>query len=302
MYLSRPIAPSSVLLAFCSATLATFALAQSPSVLEGFTSPYRDVHVGSSATTTAIGTRVDEGDYVKEGQILYLLDDAVLRAAVDVAREAASARGELEAAQRVLQAKQRRLEQTRDLHRRNHATPQELQTAENDRDEAAARVKAQEELIARRKQELHRTEAELQRMTVRSPLNGIVVERFREVGEVVSPADPHLVRIVQLDPLKVIATGRAKLVNQLHTGKELSILIDQEEHAAMIEYISPIVDAQSGMRKLHLRLPNPDNQIPSGVPCQIRVKDESLKQTASKRKTALQPSMPNLPTTHPFVR
>lgn len=128
----RLVRPNLIPFVILSIPLAAAAVAEPPAALEGFTSPYRDVRVGSAYTTTAIDIRVTEGDRVEQGQVLVQLDDAVARATVEVARKAASARGELEAAQQVLKTKQRRLEQIHDLRDRDHATPQELQTAEEE--------------------------------------------------------------------------------------------------------------------------------------------------------------------------
>ncbi|WP_068136009.1 efflux RND transporter periplasmic adaptor subunit [Roseimaritima ulvae] len=239
--------------------------------LEGFTEAYRDIHVGSSDTNRVATVWAEEGQQVRVGQTLVQLDDTVLRAAVEVARTAAAARGEAEAAEQHLASRQRRLEQTESLLERKHATEQELWNARNERDEAAARVKAFVELQQRRELELRQAEKQLERLTVKSPIEGVVAAVLKDVGEVVSPADPHLVQLVQMDPLRVVASGPERLLREIQPGMELPVIIEQQWHQAVVEFVSPIVDAQSGMRSLKLRLPNPDAKIASGVPVEVQL-------------------------------
>ncbi len=54
---------------------------------------------------------------------------------------------------------------------------------------------------------------QLERMTIVSPMDGVVLKCLKDVGEVVSPADPSLVRIVQLDPLRISASAPSHSLN-----------------------------------------------------------------------------------------
>ncbi len=279
-------------LCLCCSLFSVAAGADDSLRLEGFTEAYRDIQIGSSDTNRVAAVWAEEGERVRVGQTLVQLDDTVLRAAVAVARTAASARGEAEAAEQHLASRQRRLEQTESLLERQHATDQELWNARNERDEAAARVKAFVELQRRRELELKQAEMQLARLTVKSPIDGIVAAVLKDVGEVVSPADPHLVQLVQMDPLRVIASGPEKMLRQIQPGMELPVIIDQQRHLAVVEFVSPIVDAQSGMRSLKLRLPNPDAKIASGVPVEVHLQAGPAEPVAPQdREQAVQQTM-----------
>ncbi|WP_153558814.1 efflux RND transporter periplasmic adaptor subunit [Roseimaritima sediminicola] len=250
---------------------ATIASAQQSQPLEGYTEAYRDIHVGSSETSRITAVWAEEGERVTMGQTLVQLDDTVLKAALEVARTAASARGEAEAAAHQLDLRQQRLERLTALAERQHATEQELVLARNERDEAAARVKAFEELQQRRELELRQAELQLARLTIKSPIEGIVAQVLKDVGEVVSPADPKLIQIVQMDPLRIVASGPEKRLRDLEAGMRLPVVVEGQTVQATVEFVSPIVDAQSGMRFLKLRLPNPDGRIAIGVPVEIHL-------------------------------
>ena len=243
--------------------------ADSSAMLEGFTEPYRDLQVGAPDTGVIAQILVDEGQSVRAMQELVRLDDRVLKTSVDVARQAAQMQGEAEAARHQWQAKQRQWEQTEQLHRRGHATDQELWNAENERDQSAARLQAVQEQQQRRVLELRNAEAMLDRSVIRAPIDGVVVGRLKDVGEVVSPADPHLLRVVQLDPLRVTASGPAMQLTAIRPGMVLPVWIGQRRSSATVEYVAPVVDPSSGMSSIQLRLPNPELAVAGGLACRV---------------------------------
>ncbi len=251
-------------------------------VIEGFTEPYRDIQIGSPDTAMVAEIRVDEGAWIKFGQIVAKLDDTVVRANVNIAREAAAATGELESAQLQMTANQRKYDQVLELHGRSHATEQELWNIQSTRDESIARVKAYEELANRRRLELVQTEAQLQRLTIRSPIDGVVVKKCKDVGEIVSPADPHLLRVVQLDPLRISATASVLQSRSLKVGHALNTTIDGQATMATVEFVSPVADASSGTVLVQLRVPNPKHQIAGGMPCQISLVPLSPKKQSDR--------------------
>jgi len=81
-------------------------------------------------------------------------------------------------------------------------------TSEAERDKAASsKLVAEAELLEAREArktaelELQRARAMLELRTIRSPVNGVVVERMRSPGEYADP--PQIVKIAQVDPLSV---------------------------------------------------------------------------------------------------
>lgn len=238
-------------------------------VIEGFTEPYRDIEIGSPDTAAVAEIRVDEGAWIRFGQVIARLDDTVVRANMNIAKEAAASSGELEAAKHVLNTSNRKYEQVLALHGRQHATDQELWNAQAIRDESASRVKAYEELSSRRRLEFIQAEAQLQRFTIRAPIDGVVVKKFKDVGEIVSPADPHLLRVVQLDPLRISATATLLQARSMSVGQGLKVTIGQRSLMATVEFVSPVADASSSTVLVQLRVANPEHEISAGMPCEI---------------------------------
>lgn len=249
--------------------------------IEGFTEPYRDIQLGASDTGTISEIRVEEGKRVQFGQVVARLDDRIYQSNVTVARQAAGATGELDAAKVQLDNSQRRFDQLAVLHGRNHATDQELLSVSAARDEAQARFKAYQELSVRRQQELKQAETQLERMTIVAPMDGIVVKCMKDVGEVVSPADPVLVRIVQLDPLRICASAQLVQAQQFQVGQVVTAHVGSMQKPATVEFISPVADVSSGTTMIQLRIPNNDLKLIAGLPCQIELPVASEPSTQS---------------------
>jgi RND family efflux transporter MFP subunit len=269
-------------------------------VIEGFTEPYRDIQIGSPDTAIVAEIRVDEGDWVKFGQVIAKLDDSIVRANMNVAREAAASNGELATAQLQLKLNKHKYEQLLELHGRNHATDQELSGAQATCDESCARVKAYEELGNRRRLELVQAEAQLTRMTIVSPIDGVVVKKLKDVGEIVSPADPHLLRVIQLDPLRISATASLQQSGSLKLGQGLKTTIGKHSVIATVEFVSPVADASSGTVLVQLRVANPGHQIICGLPCKIsllppqaeqREKNQSIPRQTLKKFPNMDPTL-----------
>jgi RND family efflux transporter MFP subunit len=251
--------------------LASFALESRALDIDGFTEPYRDIDVGAPEMGQIIALEVREGDRVTKGQVLARLNDEVWNASLEVARVAMESAGRLEAAQVELRLYQEMLDKLELLLQRHHATPQEVDRALTHRDAAEARVRvAQEELLVRA-QEYERARAQLEQRRVLAPLAGVVTQVYRDAGEFVSPSDPMVVKVVQLDPLLVVFSVPVDEVHRLKVDATVSVRIEtiDEPLQGTVEFVSPTADAQSGTTRVRVRIPNPGEQIPSGANCRL---------------------------------
>ena len=172
--------------------------------IDGFTEPYRDIDVAASEMGRVISLEVREGDRVTTGQLLARLDEDVLNAMLKIAKADMESAGRLEAAQAELRMHQESLEKLEELLQRNHATQREVDRARSQKEMAEARVKATQEELAVKSLEYARTQAQLEQRRVLSPIDGVVTRVYKDAGEFVSPNDPILVKIVQLDPLLIV--------------------------------------------------------------------------------------------------
>ena len=234
--------------------------------IEGFTEPYADIDMAASEMGTLASVAVRDGDIVQAGDLLANLDDAVLQASLEVARAGMNAEGELKNATTQLQLKKVELEKITRLFGRNHASQQELDRVSGEVRIAEARIQSVREDLEVRRLEFARIEAQLRQRQIRSTIDGVVVEVRKDHGEFVSPSDPVVARVVQLDPLLVNFSVPVARRNELQEGASVPLSIGDLAASAdgVIEYISPTADASSGTFRVKVRLANPDSRWHGG--------------------------------------
>lgn len=240
-----------------------------------FLEPYRDVDVASPEMGTLASVRVREGDVIERGQILATLDQAVLNASMDVARAAMEARGKLQSAEVELRLQSERLKKLEGLRRRQHASDEELNKAKAQQEIARSQVQAVQEELDVKTAEFARIKAQLELKRIRSPIDGTVTILSKDPGEFVSPTDPVVAKVVQLDPLLAVfsvplSDARALQADQqvaLHVGLARTLV------KGKVEFVSPTVDPQSATVRVKVRIPNASRRLQSGDGCWLQVPD-----------------------------
>lgn len=239
--------------------------------IEGFTEPYRRLQVAAAEPGVIEALEVQEGSRVTVGQPVAHLDRDSQRAALEVARRTMESRGQLVQAKAELLAAETRLTKLRQLLDRKHASAEEVDKAERDRDVAAARVQLATESAAVHAAEFERLKVQLDRRTVRSPIDGVVTDIRRNVGEFALPTDPTVMTIVQLNPLRATFSVPADRIAGLEAGKPATVRLSTSKTpiAGDIEFVSPVTTAQSGTVIVKVRFPNPDYQHRAGEKCEL---------------------------------
>ncbi|MBW1684343.1 MAG: efflux RND transporter periplasmic adaptor subunit [Deltaproteobacteria bacterium] len=168
----------------------------------GSVESHRTASVSFEVTGRVTMIHVDQGDRVKEGQVLAAIDDRTFQAEIALAEQdvelAKSTLRRLEAditrAEPVLKGADDGLERIRSLAARGAASEEDLDVAEERMKVAVAELSraqaAQREghqAIAAAARRLDRARAEFDRTIVRSPFDGVVIRREREVGDVAVP-------------------------------------------------------------------------------------------------------------------
>ena len=236
---------------------------------ETFAEPYRTIQVATADMTLIREVLVREGDADEAQQPLVKLDDELVKATLEIARQNFASRGVLNSAEAELRLHSSRAEKFETLVRGGHARPEELEKTLMEKAVAAARVLSAQETLAVRKLELERTQLELERKIVRSPLKGVVTKLHREVGEFVSPTDPVVVTVVQLDPLLATFSLKPAQASQLQVGDPVPVQFASAESPvnAEVEFVAPVTDARSGTIRVKVRIPNPNGECRSGDRC-----------------------------------
>jgi RND family efflux transporter MFP subunit len=239
---------------------------ESSIVVEAFTEPYRDISVAASEMGTLSEVRVVEGAIVKQGDILAVMDDDILRASLEVARRSMNAEGLLKSAQADLDMKIQEQEKLKQLRDRDHASQQEVDRIQTEIRIAEARLLSVNEDLEVKQLESRRIESQLKQRQVIAPMDGVISELSREAGEFVSPSDPTIARLVQLDPLLIVFSVPLSQRNEVKKDQvvELKLGTDQVRAEGIVEYVSPTSDTSNSSVRVKVRLPNSVRQHQSG--------------------------------------
>jgi multidrug efflux pump subunit AcrA (membrane-fusion protein) len=118
---------------------------------------------------------------------------------------------------------------------------------------------------------LKRAQAILARRSIRSPIDGVVVERYVSPGEYVNTQP--LLRVAQIDPLRIEVIVPSQIFGSISPGMRASIIPELAvygEHEATVTIVDRVIDAASSTFGVRLELPNPEARIPSGLKCVVR--------------------------------
>ncbi|HZR01810.1 MAG TPA: efflux RND transporter periplasmic adaptor subunit [Burkholderiales bacterium] len=231
--------------------------------------PHQVAEVGSPVIGVVQEVLVERGDRVAKGQVIALLRADVERAALAVAHSRSQAEAEEEAARANLGFARQKLERAKDLLEKQFISQQALDQVRTEYELAEQKlVQAKEQnRVARR--ELGLAAAQVAQRSIRSPIDGVVAERYISVGERVE--DKPLVRIAKVDPLKVQVVVPAGLYGKIARGARASIqplLPDAGALSARVTLVDNLIDAPSNTFRVQLELPNPKLALPAGLRCQ----------------------------------
>lgn len=216
-------------------------------VLPGVIRPKHEVTLSSSFDTLLGELRVEEGQHVSEGQILAVLDDRVVRAALKVAETQAERTAQIDHAEAVYEQAKDTLARIRAAYEQNAAAEAELVAAELDCEIAAADLRSAKESKREALASLELAQSRLEEHMVRAPFDGVVVRTHAEPGEMVAPGSP-LIEIISDDGLCVDLYLPVSVADSVCVGDYYALKVEDPKPvvvAARVRYVEPRVDAVS---------------------------------------------------------
>lgn len=239
--------------------------------LECIIEPFQTVKIGSQAAGILAEVNVNRGDMVKKGQVVGRLRSNVEEATVELARARTKSRAKIRAAKAAVGFERRRRKRNRELYRKKVISNQNL-----DQVETELALREQELEIAQEEAriaalELKRSLAVLGIRTIRSSIDGVVIERALSPGEFVLN-EGQVVTIAQIDPLNVEVFVPIALYPDIKVGMSAKVMPEAPiggELEAVVSIVDRVFDAASGTFGVRLTLANPDSKIPAGLHCMV---------------------------------
>lgn len=214
---------------------------------------------------------VGRGDLVQEEQEIAHLNRDVEQANVDLSRARADLEAEIEELRESLAFANRESERIDQLSIAKAISFTEKDKASTDAIRAELRLQQAQEQKAIARLELIRAQRVLENRTVRSPVDGVVIERMMSRGE--SAENRPIVKIATIDPLNVEIIVPVDYFGAIQVGMKAEVTPRYPGagvETAEVTVVDRVVDAASDTFGVRLLLPNPNYNIPGGVRCGIR--------------------------------
>jgi RND family efflux transporter MFP subunit len=232
--------------------------------------PFQEAEIGSQVVGVLEKVNVERGDMVKKGQALAQLQSEVERAALLAAKSKAEATAELQAAASNNDFLQKKKIRARDLQQQNFVSQQASDQAATEAEQAKMRLQQAREQLKVAQHELALANAQLAQRTIKSPLSGVVVEKYLSEGERVE--EKPILKVAMVDPLKVEVIVPAVHFGKIKSGQVVNVkpdLAQMEQQSAKVIVVDKVIDPASNSFRVRLELPNADNALPPGLRCKV---------------------------------
>jgi RND family efflux transporter MFP subunit len=217
-------------------------LIQVPGTVEA----YQDVELSPQEGGVIKEWAVRKGQWVKKGDILCILNDDVTKANYD----AAIARYKIA---------ELNYEKQKNVYDENVISELQYKSAMYNRDAA----KAQADLMA----------ARLERTRVRSPIDGVLNDRFREAGEYAPSAVP-VAHVVNVGSIKVVADVSERYAGTISVGDEATVIPDafpQDSLNGKVIFVGAAVSANNRTLPIEIAISNPGRKLKPEMITRVRI-------------------------------
>jgi membrane fusion protein, multidrug efflux system len=222
--------------------------------IQGLVLPLKQVSVASPVLQEIVdNVLVEEGDTVKEGQVIIQL------------------RSEKEALEVELRKK---------LVEQKEFGAKGAEALAKDKMMSKELVLEKQTELQLAKIQLASAEVQFKEKTIRSPLNGIVVKKYKEAGESVDRVE-KLVDLVNIDQVYVQFYLDPKLMTAIKVDQPVAVrfpVIGNADFEGKVSFVDPRIDAGSGLFRVKLIVDNPKHIIKPGM----RGSSDFAKLTAAK--------------------
>jgi len=257
----------------------------------GYVTPRRRATVAAKITGRVTGVFFDEGNNVKEGQLLATLDDSDAQKTLAAARadkeSSAAAIADLQVQLRLAEIQLRRTQGLVD------AKVQTLEALDN----ASAAVDSLKAKIALTKQQVLAAEARIgeaqqavDNCTIRAPFAGRIVSKDAQIGEMVSPISAGggftrtgIATIVDMKSNEIEVDVNEAYIAKVKEHQKVEARLDaypddKDKYAAHVRTVIPSADRQKATVKVRISFDKLDDKILPDMGVKVAFLEEAPKQ------------------------
>jgi RND family efflux transporter MFP subunit len=261
-----------------AAALITTGAQAAPDGFDCLIEPNQVVEMRTSVDGIIASIGVQRGDAVRRGQVLAELESTAEKVAVESARFRAQMEGQVASARNRVDYATKKVARLTELQQQNYASAQARDEADAERRLAESELQAAIENRDLAKIEYRRAQEQLALRSLVSPLNGVVVDRMLNPGDLAESGSGRkgILKVAQIDPLRVDIVMPAALFGRVRTGMKATVVpigVGAGPQAAVVRLVDRVIDAASATFIVRLDLPNPQHQLPGGVRCRATIEN-----------------------------
>lgn len=235
----------------------------------GALAPRFDAEVKSEVSGKISDVYVTEWVRVTKGTPLARVDTSEAQLIVQKAQAAAEmARAGLLEARSAGNRASRELERAQKLKEAGLVTQQNLDDARSQQEAAAARIEAAGAQVRAAEEDVLHAKNRLSKAVIRAPFDGVVSERFVNVGEVVGEMQKVVFRIVDNRILDLTVSVPSAAMGALREGQALAFTTDAipgKSFAGKVQYINPVVSEADRSVKVVVEVRNSPEILRGGL-------------------------------------
>jgi RND family efflux transporter MFP subunit len=238
----------------------------------GYVTARRQATVSAKITGKVTEVLIEEGQQVKEGDLLARLDDTEARAQLSLSQaQLTAARSQLAEVRALLVQAERDYGRQQELLRRQLVAEQSMDAARAQRDMVRARLGNLEEQIRVAIESVAVARVQLDNTEIRAPFSGVVVAKAAQPGEMISPISAGggftrtgIGTIVDMDSLEIQVDVNESFINRVAPGQPVEAVLnaypDWKIPGAVIAII-PSADRNKATVKVRVALRQKDRRI-----------------------------------------
>jgi RND family efflux transporter MFP subunit len=211
---------------------------------------------------------VNKGDHVNKDQAVAQLESSIEQAKLNQATLDANNESEINNRKVQLDYAKRNRDRYQTLFQKNSVSRLEKDKVDTEVALAETELKKAEERKKAAGLTLELSKAQLSLKTIKSPIDGVVIDRYAMIGE--SVADRAIMKLAQINPLRVELVAPTEYFGLIKKGMIAKIRPERPagtELKATVTVVDQLIDPASGSFSVRLALPNPDDHLVGGVNC-----------------------------------
>nr|WP_255682996.1 efflux RND transporter periplasmic adaptor subunit [Dyella sp. 2HG41-7] len=267
----------------------------------GYVTARRQATVSAQITGTLTAVQIEEGDHVKNGQVLARLDDSQYKAALDTAVAQAKAAHAL-VAQYQVQLAQNQRDASRDeaLAKQGLISKQAAEQARTQANSTNALLLSQQKQAAAADAQVVEAQVNYGYCVIRAPFDGVITTKDAQIGEIVSPfsAGGGFTRtgigtIVDMDSLEVDVDVNEAYIGRVTPKMSAEAVLDAYPDwkiPAHVIAIVPAADRGKATVKVRVAMEQKDSRIVPDMGVRVSFLEAKPATTAQAPKGVLVPA------------